>query len=132
MHYLNNPISDSLANLANQKQTQSEITLNQILINRLQYWTSPLKIVTLPVTLLAGFYESILEEGRNDIIKRKLTLEEREERDRVELERIAEFKRIRKIQLEQLYETAKAPELTPRQVINRRNASAPRKSKNQG
>lgn len=125
MYYLNNSISDSLAN---QKQN---ITLNQILVNRIQYWTSPLKFLTLPVTLLAGFYESILEEGRNDIIKQKLTLEEREERDKIELEKIAEFKRIRKIQLQQLHQAAKTPTLTHRQVINRRNAATPRKSKNQ-
>ena len=124
MDYLTNA-SESLANTK-----QIEVTNTEILLNRIQFWISPVKILLYPVQAIANFYQSIIDEGRNSVLSEKLSKQELIDLALKRDEYNSMIEGVRAIQLQQLHEQSKAPELTPRQVINRRNASAPRKSKN--
>jgi hypothetical protein len=125
MDYLTNA-SESLA-----KTKQIEVTNTEILLNRIQFWISPVKIILYPVQAIANFYQSIIDEGRNSVLSEKLSKQGLIDLALDQEARSVEMEAIRAIQLEQLHEQAKAPQLTHRQVINRRNASAPRKSRKQ-
>ena len=109
--------------LANVQQSKSEsapqITTKMIVINRLNYLTKPIRsMIGWPLSQLLRFGSAIAEEGRRDI-QAKLS-NERLESDKSEL---------RAIQIQQLRERATEETLSARQIINRRNAAAPRKSK---
>ena len=123
MYYLNQNISESKANL--------EVTALEIFQDRINFILSPLKFTLTPIKLLANFYQAIINEGKQSVINKKLNQQQLVDLALNQEARSIEMEAIRAIQLQQLHETAKAPELTPRQVINRRNAAAPRKSKNQ-
>ena len=123
MYYLNQNISESKANL--------KVTGLEILQDRINFILSPLKFTLTPIKLLANFYQAIINEGKQSVINKKLNQQQLVDLALNQEARTIEMEAIRAIQLQQLHETAKAPELTPRQVINRRNASAPRKSKAQ-
>jgi hypothetical protein len=122
MYYLNQNISESKANL--------EVTALEIFQDRINFILSPLKFTLTPIKLLANFYQAIINEGKQSVINKKLNQQQLVDLALNQEARSIEMEAIRAIQLQQLHETAKAPELTPRQVINRRNASAPRKSRN--
>jgi hypothetical protein len=122
MYYLNQNISESKANL--------EVTALEILQDRINFILSPLKFIFTPIKLLANFYEAIINEGKQSVINKKLNQQQLVDLALNQEARTIEMEAIRAIQLQQLHEQSKAPELTPRQVINRRNASAPRKSRN--
>lgn len=123
MYYLNQNISESKANI--------EVTALEIFQDRINFILSPLKFTLTPIKLLANFYQAIINEGKQSVIDKKLNQQQLVDLALNQEARSVEMEAVRVIQLQQLHEQAKAPELTPRQVINRRNASAPRKSKNQ-
>ena len=123
MYYLNQNISESKANI--------EVTALEIFQDRINFILSPLKFTLTPIKLLANFYQAIINEGKQSVIDKKLNQQQLVDLALNQEARSVEMEAIRVIQLQQLHEQSKAPELTPRQVINRRNASAPRKSRKQ-
>ena len=109
--------------LANVQQSKSEsapqITTKMIVINRLNYLTRPiLNTIGWPLSQLLRFGSAIAEEGRRD-------LQESFKNEQLQVDK----SRLRDIQIQQLRERATEETLSPRQIINRRNAAAPRKSK---
>lgn len=111
--------------LANVQQSKSEsapqITTQMILMNRLNYFTAPIvKLIGLPYSILLRFGAAIADEGRRD-------LESQLKTEALNLKKLE----VKAVAIEQLKQRAQEPILTPRQVINRQNAKAPRKGKKQ-